>query len=230
MRILLAEDEPDLGKAVQKVLTREGYIVDWVEDGEEAWRYLESNFVQYDIAILDWMLPGRSGIELCHKAISLSPPVRVLILTAKGDLPDRVTGLDAGADDYLPKPFRMMELLARLRSIQRRISHEPITTKLQAGQLILDYQSLAISLDIENYRSLSLTVKEFQLLEYLMIHQNQVVTHEQLMSRLWEDGAMLGDKVLTAQVKLLRRKLHDLGSPVVIENIYGIGYRLITND
>jgi DNA-binding response OmpR family regulator len=230
MRILLAEDEPDLGKAIQKVLTREGYIVDWVEDGQLAWGCLESNFVKYDMAVLDWMLPGYSGIELCQKAIGLSPPVRVLLLTAKGDLPDRVTGLDAGADDYLPKPFRMMELLARLRSIQRRIVHEPVTTKLQAGQLLLDYQSLAISLDGENYHNLSLTVKEFQLLEYLMMHKNQVVTHQQIMNRLWADEEILGDKVLIAQVKLLRRKLNSLASPVVIENVYGIGYRLITND
>jgi DNA-binding response OmpR family regulator len=230
MRVLLAEDEPDLGKAIQKVLTREGYIVDWVEDGDAAWACLESNFVKYDMAILDWMLPGKSGIELCQKAARMSLPPRVLILTAKGDLPDRVTGLDAGADDYLPKPFRMMELLARMRSIQRRIGREVTTTKLQAGQLLLDYQLLSISLVMAPDINISLTLKEFQLLEYLMVQKNQVITHEQLIDRLWEDGSILGDKALIAQVKLLRKKLTALGCLESIESIYGIGYRLIAHD
>jgi DNA-binding response OmpR family regulator len=230
MRILLVEDEADLGKAIQKVLTREGYVVDWVEDGGEAWEYLESNFVSYDIAILDWMLPGRSGIELCQKAANSLHPPRVLILTARDQLPDRVTGLDAGADDYLPKPFRMIELLARIRSIQRRISPPIITTRLQAGQLLLNYEALSISLTIAPDSEISLTWKEFQLLEYLMINKNQIITHQQIIDRLWSEGQVLGDKVLVAQVKLLRRRLIELKCPEIIENIYGIGYRLVAHD
>jgi DNA-binding response OmpR family regulator len=230
MRILLVEDEADLGKAIQKVLTREGYVVDWVEDGNEAWEYLESNFVSYDIAILDWMLPGRSGIELCQKAANILHPPRVLILTARDKLLDRVTGLDAGADDYLPKPFRMMELLARIRSIQRRISPPIVTTRLQAGQLLLNYETLSISLTIAPDSEISLTWKEFQLLEYLMINKNQIITHQQIIDRLWLVGQVLGDKVLVAQVKLLRRRLVELNCPEIIENIYGIGYRLVAHD
>jgi DNA-binding response OmpR family regulator len=230
MRILLVEDESDLGKAIQKVLTREGYIVDWVEDGDEAWDYLESNFIRYDIAILDWMLPGRSGIELCQKAVNISEPPRVLMLTAKGDLPDRVTGLDAGADDYLPKPFRMQELLARVRSIQRRISPTTITTILQAGQLLLNCQSLSIALTIAPDLGIALTWKEFQLLECLMSNKNLTVTHQQIIDRLWSDGQVIGDKALVAQVKLLRKKLTQLGGQETIENVYGTGYRLIAHD
>ncbi len=230
MRILLVEDEPDLGKAIQKVLTREGYIVDWIADGEEAWECLESNFVRYDMAILDWMLPGRSGLELCQKAVNIPDPPRVLILTAKGDLPDRVTGLDAGADDYLPKPFRMQELLARVRSIQRRISPKTVTTKLQAGQLLLNCQSLSISLTIAPESEIALTWKEFQLLECLMSNKNLTVTHQQIIDRLWSDGQMLGDKALVAQIKLLRKKLGELGCAEIIENVYGTGYRLIAHD
>ncbi len=230
MRVLLVEDELDLGKAIQKVLTREGYVVDWIADGNEAWECLESTFVRYDIAILDWMLPGRSGIELCQKAVKIPDPPRVLLLTARGDLPDRVTGLDAGADDYLPKPFRMMELLARMRSMQRRISPETAPIKLQAGQLLLNYQLLCISLVTGSDLEIHLTWKEFQLLEYLMINKNQIVTHEQIIDRLWQDGQMLGDKVLVAQVKLLRKKLIELDCPETIENVYGIGYRLIAHD
>ncbi len=230
MRILLVEDEPDLGKAILKVLTREGYIVDWIADGAEAWECLESNFIQYDIAILDWMLPGRSGIELCQKAVNIPDPPRVLMLTAKGDLPDRVTGLDAGADDYLPKPFRMQELLARVRSIQRRINPIIADTKLQAGQLLLSYQLLSISLTTHPDIKLILTWKEFQLLEYLMSNKNQTLTHQQIIDRLWSDGQILGDKALVAQIKLLRKKLTELGGQETIESIYGTGYRLITND
>jgi DNA-binding response OmpR family regulator len=230
MRILLVEDEPDLGKAIQKVLTREGYVIDWIEDGDEAWECLESNFVQYDIAILDWMLPGRSGIELCHKAVNISDPPRVLMLTARGELPDRVTGLDTGADDYLPKPFRMQELLARVRSIQRRISPRIVTTILQAGQLLLNCQSLSISLTTAPAPEIALTWKEFQLLEYLISNKNLTVTHQQIIDRLWSDGQLLGDKALVAQVKLLRKKLVELGCTEIIENVYGTGYRLIAHD
>ncbi len=230
MRILLVEDEPDLGKAIQKVLTREDYIVDWIADGDEAWGCLESNFVRYDIAILDWMLPGRSGIELCHKAVNILDPPRVLMLTAKGELPDRVTGLDAGADDYLPKPFRMQELLARVRSIQRRISPTTVTTKLQAGQLLLNCQSLSISLTIAPDSEIALTWKEFQLLECLISNKNLTVTHQQIIDRLWSDGQILGDKALVAQVKLLRKKLIELGGQETIESVYGTGYRLIAHD
>jgi DNA-binding response OmpR family regulator len=230
MRILLVEDEPDLGKAIQKVLTREGYVVDWAEDGDEGWEFLESNFVRYDIAILDWMLPGRSGIEICQKAVKLPAPPRVLMLTAKGNLIDRVTGLDAGADDYLPKPFRMKELLARVRSIQRRINPIMADTKLQAGQLLLSYQLLSISLTTNPDLQLLLTWKEFQLLEYLMSNKNQTLTHQQIIDRLWSDGQILGDKALVAQVKLLRKKLTELGSQETIESVYGTGYRIITHD
>ncbi len=230
MRILLVEDEPDLGKAIQKVLTREDYIVDWIADGDEAWECLESNFVRYDIAILDWMLPGRSGIELCQQAVNIPDPPRVLMLTAKGDLPDRVTGLDAGADDYLPKPFRMQELLARVRSIQRRISPTTVTTKLQAGQLLLNCQSLSISLTIAPDSEIALTRKEFQLLECLISNKNLTVTHQQIIDRLWSDGQILGDKALVAQVKLLRKKLTELGGQETIESVYGTGYRIITHD
>ena len=120
MRILLVEDEPDLGRAIKKTLTRDRYIVDWTRDGKEAWSYLTQIQTQYTVAIIDWMLPGLSGIELCKRLRAQSSSLPVLMLTARDSLNDRVTGLDAGADDYLVKPFGMVELLARLRALQRR--------------------------------------------------------------------------------------------------------------
>lgn len=230
MRILLVEDELDLGKAIQKVLSREGYVIDWVEDGDRGWECLESNFVRYDIAILDWMLPGRSGLELCQQAVKISDPPRVLLLTARGDLSDRVTGLDAGADDYLPKPFRMKELLARIRAIQRRIAQKTVAHTLQVGTLQLNYQLLSIALAIAPFTELYLTGKEFQLLEFLMINKNQIITHQQLIDRLWTEGQTLGDKALAMQVKIIRKKLGELGCREIIDNVYGIGYRLNVYD
>ena len=120
MRILLVEDEEDLGKALQKRLKQEKYIVDWVQDGAEAWRYLTSLDVDYVLAIVDWMLPSLSGLEICKRLRSQASSLPVLMLTAKDQIEDRVMGLDSGADDYLVKPFGMVELMARLRALLRR--------------------------------------------------------------------------------------------------------------
>jgi DNA-binding response OmpR family regulator len=120
MKILLVEDEPDLGASIQRKLHQEKYIVDWVRDGDEAWCCLDNNWTEYTLAIFDWLLPGMSGIELCKRLRLRSNSLPVLILTAKDSMNDKVIGLDAGADDYLTKPFGMAELLARLRALQRR--------------------------------------------------------------------------------------------------------------
>ncbi|CAN1213004.1 Response regulator transcription factor [Tumidithrix helvetica PCC 7403] len=120
MRILLVEDEIDLGKAIQRSLKQEKYIVDWVQDGIEAWNYLSGKETNYSVAILAWMLPHLSGLEVCKRLREHKNPLPVLMLTARDRIEDRVAGLDAGADDYLVKPFGMAELLARLRALQRR--------------------------------------------------------------------------------------------------------------
>lgn len=120
MRILLVEDEVDLGQAIKQVLISERYIVDWVPDGSQAWLCLENQWTDYTVAIVDWLLPGMSGLELCQKLRLHKNPLPVLMLTALGQAENRVAGLDAGADDYLVKPFVMEELLARLRALQRR--------------------------------------------------------------------------------------------------------------
>ncbi len=120
MRVLLVEDEPDLGKAIERTLKQEKYIVDWAVDGSEAWEYLDSHWTQYNLAIFDWLLPGLSGLELLRRLRAKPNALPVLMLTAKDRMEDKVAGLDAGADDYLVKPFGMAELLARLRALQRR--------------------------------------------------------------------------------------------------------------
>lgn len=226
MRILLVEDEPDLGSAIEKTLTRNRYIVDWTQDGMEAWSYLTQPQTQYTVAVIDWMLPGLSGIELCKRLRAQGSPLPVLMLTARDSLTDRVTGLDAGADDYLVKPFGMVELLARLRALQRR-SPQFQPQNFQVGSLMLDYGSSALVLHPqESATKVILTAKEFQLLEYLMKHANQIVSTEQIRNYLWTVNSESASNVVAAQMRLLRRKLADQGITDAIETVYGLGYRL----
>lgn len=226
MRVLLVEDEPDLGAAVQRALNREKYVVDWVQDGDAAWDYLESHWNEYTVAIFDWLLPGLSGLELCKRLRVRNNPLPVLMLTAKDSMADKVTGLDAGADDYLVKPFGMAELLARLRALQRR-SPQLQQPQLQVGPLTLDYGTSSVALRSgDTTQVIPLTAKEFQLLEHFMQHPQQILSRDQLMNRLWEVGSEPMSNVVAAQIRLLRRKLADYGCEQLIETVYGLGYRL----
>ncbi|MFM7425615.1 MAG: two-component system response regulator RppA [Elainella sp.] len=227
MRVLLVEDEPDLGVAVQRALNREKYVVDWVQDGDAAWAYLESNWTEYTVAVFDWLLPGLTGLELCQRLRARQNPLPILMLTAKDSMADKVTGLDAGADDYLVKPFGMAELLARLRALQRRAPQFQ-QQQLQVGPLTLDYGTSTVALQPPQGAAemIPLTAKEFQLLEYFMQHPQQIVTRNQLMNQLWEVGSDPVSNVVAAQIRLLRRKLTDHGCDHWIETVYGLGYRL----
>ncbi|MBD2293644.1 response regulator transcription factor [Anabaena sphaerica FACHB-251] len=222
MKIILVEDEPDLGAAIKQTLNQEAYVVDWLLDGNEAWNYLETESTQYALAILDWLLPGLSGLELCKKLRSTNSPLPVLMLTAKDRMEDKVMGLDAGADDYLVKPFGMAELLARLRALQRR-SPQIQTKKIQLKNFTLDYGTRTLY-----YQTLEipLTNKEFQLLEYFFKHPNQIITRDQIINQLWELGEEPISNVVAAQMRLLRRKLEEKGCIPLIETVYGLGYRL----
>lgn len=227
MRVLLVEDEPDLGKAIDRTLKQEKYIVDWAQDGNEAWEYLDSHWTQYTLAIFDWLLPGLSGIELLQKLREKNCFLPVLMLTAKDRMEDKVAGLDAGADDYLVKPFGMAELLARLRALQRR-SPQIQPQQLQIGNLILDCGNRTVCHLDKNGKNLiiSLTNKEFQLLEYFMKHPSQIVTTDQIRNQLWDASADTFSNVVAAQVRLLRRKLESVGCANLIETVHGVGYRM----
>ncbi len=231
MKILLVEDEPDLGSAIHRVLHRERYIVDWVQDGIEAWHYLDRSQVEYKLAILDWMVPGITGIELCKQLRSRNNPLPILMLTARDRMEDKVAGLDAGADDYLVKPFGMAELLARIRALQRR-SPQIQPPQIQIGNLILDYgtRTLLKQTHSQTSQSITLTAKEFQTLEYLMQHTGQIVSSEQLMNQLWESVAEPTSNAVAAQIRLLRRKLAETGYEGLIETVHGMGYRFNVPD
>jgi DNA-binding response OmpR family regulator len=226
MRLLLVEDEPDLAIAVQTTLRRHEYVVDWVEDGLSAWEYLQQPGV-YTLAIVDWMVPELSGLALCQRLRSQQNALPVLMLTARDRLEDRVAGLDAGADDYLVKPFGMEELLARIRALLRRPAQlqSPI---MQVGQLTLDCQNHTVSVAGKTAQVLHL--KEFQLLEYLMQHPQQTLTHDQIRSRLWDMHDESVSNVVAAQIRLLRKKLEQLGVADRVETVRGFGYRFNPHD
>ena len=227
MKVLLVEDEQDLGTAIKWALKQEKYVVDWVQDGTEAWNYLENQWTQYTLAILDWMLPGLSGLELCQRLRAKNNSLPVLILTAKDRTLDKVIGLDAGADDYLVKPFEMEELLARLRALQRR-SPQSQPLQIQIANLALNYTTRTVyAQDVSgNKQPIPLTKKEFQLLEYFVSHPTHTVTSEHLLYQLWEESAAPISNVVAAQMRLLRRKLSERGCHDLIETLPSMGYRL----
>ncbi|NJR57458.1 MAG: response regulator transcription factor [Cyanobacteria bacterium CRU_2_1] len=221
MRVLLVEDDRDLGLALKAALEDEGYIIDLVQDGGDALAYLQTDPIPYSVAVMDWMLPVMSGVELCQWLRSKGNPLPVLMLTAKDTLLDKIAGLDAGADDYLVKPFDVPELLARLRALLRR----PLqlqSRQLQVGELELDYDTHSVQ---ANGKTAILTLKEFQLLEYFMQHPNQILSSEQIRRRLWESGSEPLSNIVAAQIRLLRRKLAEIQTEPLIETVIGIGYR-----
>lgn len=224
MRVLLVEDEEDLGLAIKQVLVSEKYVVDWVPDGAQAWDCLESQWTDYTVAIVDWLLPEMSGLELCKKLRLHQNSLPVLMLTALGQPENRVAGLDAGADDYLVKPFVMEELLARLRALQRRSPNlQPQT--LTVGGLTLDYANNALGNQLQ---TIPLTVKEFQILAYLMQNPDRILAGSRIRHQLWDLEEEPISNVVAAQMRLLRRKLASYGCDCPIETVPGQGYRFNT--
>jgi DNA-binding response OmpR family regulator len=226
IRILLIEDELDLGAEIERLLQREGYEIDRATDGNLGWEFLSSPDIIYDVAIIDWMLPGISGIDLCRRLRQCQQQLPVLMLTARSDIHDRVTGLDAGADDYLAKPFSTLELLARIRALSRR------PAQFQSSQLQLGNFSLEVETQILRYTEagkvseVNLTRKEYQILTYLMTNPSQIIPAERIRDRAWDLESNRFSNVLPAQIRLLRKKIAQLSTTLEIENIHGIGYRL----
>jgi two-component system Ni(II)/redox-responsive regulator NrsR len=229
MRILLVEDEQDLGLVIKQVLVNEKYIVDWVTDGAEAWNYLESQWTDYTLAIFDWLLPKLSGLELCQRLRAKQNAMPVLMLTALGQPENRIAGLDAGADDYLIKPFVMEELLARLRALQRR-SPQLQPQMLTIGAFTLDDANSALSIqqNDQTNQTIPLTTKEFQLLAYMMQNCDRIISGSKIRYQLWDLGEDPISNVVAAQMRLLRRRFANYGCDCPIETIAGQGYRFKT--
>ncbi len=225
MRILVVDDEVDLANAVARGLRREGYAVDLAHDGEDALEKAAIN--AYDLVCLDLTMPGIDGLEVCRRlrdGPGEHEPPRVLMLTARDTVEDRIDGLDHGADDYLVKPFAFGELAARVRSLLRR----------DAGRTTAILRVADVELDTSRHRAtrgpreLSLTAKEFALLRYFMTHPGQVLSQEELLEHVWDEHADPFTNTVRVTVGTLRRKLAIDEEVPLIETVIGKGYRLLT--
>ena len=223
MRILLVDDEAELTDPLSRVLSREGYEVDVADNGITGIELALQK--EYDLLILDWMLPKKSGLEICQQLRSHGKITPVLFLTAKDTVDDRVIGLDAGADDYLMKPFELRELLARVRALLRRSpTFEPTATpgRLKVADLELDSEN---QLAYRQGRMIKLSENEIKLLAYFMRHPGQLLTREQIYQYLWTEKDQPSSNVLAALIRLLRRKIEAKGETPLIHTVYGKGYR-----
>jgi DNA-binding response OmpR family regulator len=220
MRLLLVEDNKRLSDSLRLTLEDDGYVVDVAYDGldgEEMGR-----MEVYDILILDIMLPGKDGLEVCRALRNRRVRTPILMLTARDALQDRVLGLDSGADDYLVKPFEVDELRARVRALLRRESATK-TGLLQLEDLTLDPAAHTVQ---RSGQTLELTAKEFALLEYLLRHPNQLVTREMAESHLWNNESLIASNVVDVYIRRLRRKIDDPYPVKLLETVRGAGYRL----
>ena len=220
MKLLLAEDTADLSKVLCAVLTHEGYDVDPVFDGEEAMERIRAN--GYDCLILDIMMPKKDGIEVLREVRAKNIVTPVLMLTAKSEIDDRVAGLDAGADDYLTKPFAMKELLARIRSMTRRQPAMTDTT-LTFGDLTLRRSDALLGGPEGEMR---LANKEFQVMEMMMTNSGQVIPTERFLEKIWGYDSESEINVVWVNISGLRKKIAELGAHVRIKAARGVGYLL----
>ncbi len=226
MRILLAEDEKRMAAALVALLKQEKYDVDHVEDGASALTALESGV--YDIAVLDVMMPEMNGFEAARRARSGGVKTPILMLTAKSQLEDKVTGLDSGADDYLTKPFQTKELLARLRALGRR-SASFQDTNLHFGDLTLETSKAMLTCE-QTGQNVRLSEKELRILEYMFSNRGQIMTREQLAVKIWGFDNEAEYNNVEVYMSFTRKKLVFVGSNVEIKAVRGLGYELREKD
>lgn len=224
MNILLAEDDLKLGELTTYMLNKKAkYQVEWVQTGEDAYEYAQS--AHYDVIIMDWMMPNGDGIEICRRLRNEGYGGAILMLTAKDAIQDRVDGLDAGADDYLVKPFEIDELLARLRALSRR-NFSPIREDvLCIENLTMNRTSQSLQME---QQIIQLTPREYQLLDLLVQNKGQVLTRDIIFDRIWGNETDVAYKTIDATVKLLRKKLKKFGKGDWLQSIRGVGYKLET--
>lgn len=226
MRILLVEDERRLAEALVQILKKNKYIVDNVYNGEDGLDYALSNI--YDVILLDIMLPKMNGLEILKEFRKENKTTPVIMLTARGEIADKITGLDYGADDYLPKPFNTDELLARIRAVSRR-KGEIISqnSTLEYGDITLSTALLKLS---SKTNSVNLTLKESELLEFLLHNNTIVLSKEKIIEKLWGYDSEAEDNHVEVYISFLRKKLLYVNSNVKILTIRGVGYKLCSED
>jgi two-component system phosphate regulon response regulator PhoB len=220
-RILIVEDEPAIAELIAVNLRHNGLSPVWAEDGEAAQREIDA--VLPDAILLDWMLPGATGVQLARRwrGDARTKGIPILMLTARGDEPDKVMGLDAGADDYITKPFSTQELLARIRAVLRRRAPEKTEETVAIGGLALDAATHRVSWE---GKALKLGPTEFKLLHFLMKHPERVHSRQQLLDRVWGDHVFIEERTVDVHVKRLREALGPAGA--LVETVRGAGYRI----
>jgi len=226
MRILIIEDDQRVARLMKRVLEEEGFTVDAAHDGDAGLELALSG--AHDVAIVDWMLPGRDGPAICRGVRAARLPLALLLLTARGQLEDRVAGLDSGADDYLIKPFAFEELLARVRALGRRFSAAAGDAwELRSGDLVLDLRAHTAR---RGDHALDLTTTEWNLLECLMRHPGQTLTRQQILDNVWSYERDVQATMVDVYISYLRRKLNAPGRPNPIQTVRGMGYRFEAED
>lgn len=226
MRILVVEDERGIADNIAEYLRQYSFAVDTAYDGNEGLQFAKAH--TYDIALLDWMLPGIDGLELCKILRKDQPQLGIIMLTAKDAVDDRVTGLETGADDYIVKPFALKELMARIQSLLRRsYRNQPEGNLLTVGDLTLDLDTQQAS---RGGHTIKLTRKLFQILELLMRNKDRVVSKAEIEAHIWDASAELWSDVVRSHMQKLREKV-DKGFPKkLIQTVHGTGYRITDTD
>jgi DNA-binding response OmpR family regulator len=221
MKILLVEDDKKIALFIKKGLIEQSYSVDSAADGDEGERLAEGN--DYDAILIDIMIPRKSGFSLCKSIREFNPTVPIMMLTALDSTEDKVRGFDAGADDYLVKPFEFQELLARIRALLRRRAAQESPSKILFADLEMDLSMHTIK---RSGRIIDCSAKEFALLEYFIRHKNKVVTRTEIAEHVWDTNFDSGSNVIDVYVSFLRKKIDTGNLPRLIHTIVGVGYIL----
>ncbi len=221
MRILLAEDDSRLGKLIEYMLTQNKFNVEWITNGADIFEY--AMYSEYDILILDWMMPNVSGLEACRQLREAGYERAIIMLTAKDTVEDRVMGLDAGADDYLVKPFEFDELLARLRALGRRSTQKIQQEVIEIGEFTLNRTTKVL---MKNDQVIQLSPREFQIFDLLAQNLGVVVPRDIILDRIWGLERDITSNNIDSYMKILRKKLMDVDGNIAIKTVRGIGYRL----
>lgn len=218
MKVLLAEDDRNLGRLLSMLLRKQNIIVEWTENGNDAYEKCYSD--GYDVLILDWMLPGMSGVELCRKLRDEEYSGKILLLTARDTVEDKVEGLNSGADDYMVKPFDVQELVARLNALLRRPG-QYTAENITYGKYVLERSSHSF---VCGDKKIELRPREFKLLEILLNNRGQIIPREILQERVWGINNDVTENNLDVHIRLLRKKIMDLADENIIHTARGVGY------
>lgn len=225
MKILIIEDEIAMAKAIAHILNKQGYETEMIHDGALGLYHALDPI--YDLILLDIMLPNKNGIDILKEVRQQNIKTPIIMLSAKGQIEDRILGLDSGADDYLPKPFEMDELIARIRAIFRRSYDVDAAGIIRFSDITMDATTLELSSEAQSFK---LTQKEFQVMEMFMMHPNVVIPKENFITKIWGYDEDVEDNIIEVYISFLRKKLNALNTKAKIDTIRNAGYRLIESE